>query len=139
MYRFDGNLASLGFLRYDVTNLAYAIPNLKTGAVIGVGGGRDVLSQRLFGVSDVTGIEINPIIIDRPEAPLFRLHGDRDIGWGEVRSRRGTQLVCTHTALLRCHPDEPDRYLGGDRRRRLHAHGEWSLHGRGLATLSRSA
>jgi spermidine synthase len=47
-----------------VTNLAYAIPNLKTGAVIGVGGGRDVLSQRLFGVSDVTGVEINPIIVD---------------------------------------------------------------------------
>ena len=47
-----------------MTNLAYAIPNLKTGAVIGVGGGRDVPSQRLFGVSDVTGIEINPIIID---------------------------------------------------------------------------
>ena len=64
LYRFDGNLESLGFLRYDVTNLAYAIPNLKTGAVIGVGGGRDVLSQRLFGVSDVTGIEINPIIVD---------------------------------------------------------------------------
>jgi hypothetical protein len=64
IYRFDGNLASLGFLRYDVTNLAYAIPNLKTGAIIGVGGGRDVLSQRLFGVMDVTGIEINPIIVD---------------------------------------------------------------------------
>src|SRR5205814_5573346 len=64
LYRFDGNLESLGFLRYDVTNLAYAIPDLRTGAVIGVGGGRDVLSQRLFGVSDVTGVEINPIMID---------------------------------------------------------------------------
>jgi hypothetical protein len=64
IYRFDGNLASLGFLRHDVSNLAYAIPGLKTGAVIGVGGGRDILSQRLFGVRDVTGIEINPIIID---------------------------------------------------------------------------
>jgi hypothetical protein len=64
IYRFDGNLANLGFLRHDVSNLAYAIPNLKIGAVIGVGGGRDVLSQRLFGVTDVTGIEINPIIID---------------------------------------------------------------------------
>jgi SAM-dependent methyltransferase len=63
LYRFDGNFESLGFLRYDVTNIAYAIPNLKTGAVIGVGGGRDVLSQRLFGLSDVTGVEINPIII----------------------------------------------------------------------------
>ena len=64
VYRFDGNLESLGFLRYDVTNLAYAVPDLKTGAVIGVGGGRDVLSQRLFGLTDVTGVEINPIIID---------------------------------------------------------------------------
>jgi len=64
LYRFDGDLTSLEFLRYDVTNLAYAIPGLKTGAVIGVGGGRDVLSQRLFGLRDVTGVEINPIIID---------------------------------------------------------------------------
>ncbi len=64
LYRFDRNLESLAFLRYDVTNLAYAIPGLETGAVIGVGGGRDVLSQRLFGLSDVTGVEINPIIID---------------------------------------------------------------------------
>ena len=44
LYRFDGILENLGFLRYDVTNLAYAIPDLKTGAVVGVGGGRDVLS-----------------------------------------------------------------------------------------------
>jgi hypothetical protein len=64
IYRFDGNFASLEFLRHDVSNLAYSIPNLKTGAVIGVGGGRDILSQRLFGVRDVTGVEINPIIID---------------------------------------------------------------------------
>jgi hypothetical protein len=31
VYRFDGNLESLGFLRYDVTNLAFAIPDLKNG------------------------------------------------------------------------------------------------------------
>src|ERR1700733_11152340 len=64
LYRFDGNLKGLGFLRYDVTNLAYAIPNLKTGAVIGVGGGQDVLSQRLFGLTEVKGVEINPILVD---------------------------------------------------------------------------
>src|SRR3984893_17710645 len=58
LYRFDGILENLGFLRYDVTNLAYAIPDLKTGAVIRVGGGRDVLSQRIFALSDVTGVEI---------------------------------------------------------------------------------
>ena len=64
VYRFDGKLENVGFLRYDVTNLAYAIPDLETGAVIGVGGGRDILSQRLFGLRDVTGVEINPLIID---------------------------------------------------------------------------
>src|SRR5262249_31652502 len=64
IYRFVGDLARLDFLREDVSNLAYAIPGLQTGAVLGVGGGRDVLSQRLFGVKDATGVEINPITID---------------------------------------------------------------------------
>ena len=47
-----------------MTNLAYAVPGLKTAAVIGVGGGRDLLSARLFGVPEVVGVEINPIFID---------------------------------------------------------------------------
>jgi hypothetical protein len=64
VYRFSGDLKEVAFLRYDVTNLAYAIPGLQTGAVIGVGGGRDMLSARLFGVSDVIGVEINPIFIE---------------------------------------------------------------------------
>ena len=64
VFRFAGDLEEVAFLRYDVTNLAYAMPGLRTGAVIGVGGGRDVLSARLFGVSEVVGVEINPIFID---------------------------------------------------------------------------
>ncbi len=64
VYRFFGDLDEVAFLRYDVTNLAYALPGLQTGAVIGVGGGRDMLSARLFGLSEVVGVEINPILID---------------------------------------------------------------------------
>lgn len=64
VYRFSGDLDQVAFLRYDVTNLAYAIRGLQTGAVIGVGGGRDLLSARLFGLSEVVGVEINPIFID---------------------------------------------------------------------------
>ncbi|MFC5067564.1 hypothetical protein [Flaviflagellibacter deserti] len=64
VYRFSGDLDEVAFLRYDVTNLAYALPGLQTGAVIGVGGGRDMLSARLFGLSEVVGVEINPILID---------------------------------------------------------------------------
>ena len=61
-FRWDGNVARAGFLKYDVTNLAYFLPGHRRAAVIGVGGGRDMLSARVFGVPDVTGVEINPIL-----------------------------------------------------------------------------
>lgn len=64
VYRFSGGLSEVAFLRDDVTNLAYVLPNLRAGAVIGVGGGRDLLSARLFGVVEVVGVEINPIFVD---------------------------------------------------------------------------
>ena len=64
MYKFGGNIEDLNFLRYDISNLAYHLPGLERGAVIGVGGGRDILSARLFGVKSVIGVEINPILVD---------------------------------------------------------------------------
>jgi hypothetical protein len=64
MYGFDGDLSKLDFLRYDITNLAYTIRNEGRSAVIGVGGGRDLLSAYLFGFRDVTGVELNPIFVD---------------------------------------------------------------------------
>ncbi len=64
MYGIGGNLSRANFLKYDVTNLAYHIPGIRSGAVIGVGGGRDLLSARVFGVPKVLGVEINPIFVD---------------------------------------------------------------------------
>ena len=55
---------ALDFLRYDVTNLAYYARNSGRSAVIGVGGGRDILSAHLFGFRDITGVELNPIFVD---------------------------------------------------------------------------
>jgi hypothetical protein len=63
MPRFDGDISRLGFLKYDVTNIAHYLPGHRRAAVIGVGGGRDVLSARLFGVPDITGVELNPVLI----------------------------------------------------------------------------
>jgi SAM-dependent methyltransferase len=63
LYRFKGDFAAVDFLKYDVTNLAYTIRNKGRSAVIGVGGGRDMLSAHLFGFDDVTGVELNPIFI----------------------------------------------------------------------------
>jgi hypothetical protein len=62
-YGFTGNLEDVAFLKYDVTNLAYHLPGRERAAVIGVGGGRDVLSAAVFGLRDITGVEINPIFI----------------------------------------------------------------------------
>ena len=63
-FRFTGNLKDVEFLKYDVTNLAYHLSDRQRAAVIGVGGGRDVLSAAVFGLPDITGVEINPIFIN---------------------------------------------------------------------------
>src|SRR5262249_42809682 len=62
-FRFTGNLQDVAFLKYDVTNFAYHLPNRKRASVIGVGGGRDILSAAAFGFRDITGVEINPIFV----------------------------------------------------------------------------
>jgi hypothetical protein len=62
-YRFTGNLKQVEFLKYDVTTLAYYLPNRERAVVIGVGGGRDMLSAAVFGLPDITGVEINPILV----------------------------------------------------------------------------
>jgi len=62
--KFNGNFSDVEFLKYDVTNLAYFLPNRQRAAVIGVGGGRDVLSAAAFGYRDITGVELNPVFVD---------------------------------------------------------------------------
>jgi hypothetical protein len=62
-YELRGDVTKAGFLRYDVTNVAYHLPGHRTAAIIGVGGGRDMIAARLFGIPDVTGIEINPTFV----------------------------------------------------------------------------
>src|SRR5215831_6526779 len=59
MTRFDGNLAPLSYLRYDVTALAAQLRPGGSAAVIGVGGGRDVLNCAINGFRRIVGIEVN--------------------------------------------------------------------------------
>jgi len=64
MFQYDGTPNSCSFLKYDLVNLAYHLPGIHNSAVIGVGGGRDILSAHLFGVARITGVELNPIFIN---------------------------------------------------------------------------
>ncbi|HOW52624.1 MAG TPA: hypothetical protein PLV42_11350 [bacterium] len=59
----------LQHLRYDITNLAhFIVPDARV-AVIGVGGGRDLLSALHFKQKEVWGIEINERILEAITGP----------------------------------------------------------------------
>lgn len=60
---FQNNLNDLDYLKYDVTNVAhYLRPDARV-LIIGVGGGRDVLSALYFQQKSILGVEINPNIL----------------------------------------------------------------------------
>jgi hypothetical protein len=60
--KWDGDPASLHWVQYDVTSLPYQLRGGEV-AVIGVGGGRDVLTAIWAGNKQVTGIEINKALL----------------------------------------------------------------------------
>jgi hypothetical protein len=83
MTRYDGDPDETDFLRYDISNLVYDAledDGIDHAAVIGVGGGRDVLSALEYGADQVTGIEINGNMLDlvNGEYGDFTGHLDRD-------------------------------------------------------------
>jgi hypothetical protein len=63
MYRFNGDPREMDFLRFDGTALAYFIRHQGRSAVIGIGGGRDLLTASIFGFKDITGVDFNPIFV----------------------------------------------------------------------------
>jgi predicted membrane-bound spermidine synthase len=69
MFRYHGEPESVRFLSYDVANLVYALSAGSRTAVVGVGGGRDLLSAWTFGSRDVTGVEFNPIFVHLLQDP----------------------------------------------------------------------
>jgi hypothetical protein len=58
-----GTSGNLEHLKYDVTALVHYLRNQTSVLVIGVGGGRDILTALVFGQRHVTGVEINPDIL----------------------------------------------------------------------------
>lgn len=85
--RFNGDLKMLDFLRYDVTSVGAQLRNGGTGAIIGVGGGRDVLSCAAQGFTRIVGIEVNSAMVELTskrfewfsgftKIPGFELHND---------------------------------------------------------------
>ena len=61
---FDGNTATVEHLKYDVTNVVHYLRPSSDVVVVGTGGGRDILSALVFNQRQVTGVEINPSILE---------------------------------------------------------------------------
>jgi hypothetical protein len=76
-YRFTGNFDDVGFLRYDVTNLAYFLAGRERAAIIGVGGGRDVLSAASFWAKKHYRFRNQPSICSSPDSRTRILQSSR--------------------------------------------------------------
>jgi len=61
--RFDGNTKEISYLKNDIINLGYQLRDIGSVAVIGVGGGRDILSGLAFNARSILGLEINSSIL----------------------------------------------------------------------------
>jgi predicted membrane-bound spermidine synthase len=62
--RFDGDLERWSFLKTRVSSLAYQLKSDAETLIIGPGGGIDVLTALVFENRRITGVEINPIIVN---------------------------------------------------------------------------
>ena len=71
--QYTGDRSKIDFLRYDVTNLVHYIRPQSDVLVVGVGGGRDVLSALAFDQRSVTGIELT-VDPGHIEWQIWRLH-----------------------------------------------------------------
>jgi spermidine synthase len=60
---FDGRLEPLDYLKHDVTAVAHFLRQPTSVLVIGVGGGRDILTSLVFRQKRVVGVEINADIL----------------------------------------------------------------------------
>ena len=77
---FNGDPASVQHLKYDVTNVAHYLRPSSSVVVVGTGGGSDILSALVFDQRTVTGVEINPSILELVNGRFgdFTGHLDRD-------------------------------------------------------------
>lgn len=62
--RYESDYKKYDYLRYDVTSIAAQLRAGGSAAVIGVGGGRDVLNCALNGFRRIVGIEVNSAVVD---------------------------------------------------------------------------
>jgi len=74
--RFDGDIEKVKFVTHDIPALVYYIRSKPKVLVIGAGGGIDILAALCAGSEDVTGIEINPAVVEAMRGPFRDFSGN---------------------------------------------------------------
>lgn len=117
----DGDRAALDWIRHDVTSLAYRLRR-GAAAVLGVGGGRDVLAAIEGGSAPIVGVEINGILVELLTRSHRRFAG--------IADAPGVELI----------HDEARSYLSRGERRfdvvQMSLVDTWAATGAGAFTLS---
>jgi hypothetical protein len=94
---YGNNPANLEYLKDEISNLAYHVREPHSVALIGIGGGIDVLSAMAFKTPSIIGIELNPIVLDivTRQYAEFTGHLDKQPGVTLVRAE-GRSWLKTH-------------------------------------------
>ena len=102
--RDDGDVSKLTYLRDDVINGAYLVQAPRDVAVVGVGGGRDILSALHFGAKRITGIELNPAIFEvlTNKFADYSGHLDRQPGVSLVNAEARSYINHSPIATIWC-------------------------------------
>jgi SAM-dependent methyltransferase len=93
MVHFQGDLTPFSYLRYDVTSLGAQLRTGGTAAIIGVGGGRDVMNSVLNGFRRIVGIEINSAIVDLDTRRFASFSGFNKIPGLELHNDEGRSYL----------------------------------------------
>ena len=140
LVRFDRDPGKLEFLRWDLPNFVHHLRSGARVAIVGPGGGRDVLTAKLFGQKRVVAVEINGDIMRVVNGKFgeFTGHLDRDAGVSFVNDEARSYLARRNERFdiiqLEFH-----RYVCRHGRRRLCPEREPALHGGRMEGVPRSA
>ncbi len=95
--KYNGDPDSLGYLKYDTVHLAHYLRNNGKVAIIGTGGGRDILAALAFGQRSITAIEMNGAILEavNEEFGDFTGHLDQQPGVRFVNDEARSHLSRT--------------------------------------------
>ncbi|HET9790198.1 MAG TPA: hypothetical protein VFR08_02750, partial [Candidatus Angelobacter sp.] len=93
MTYFAGDLSSFTFLRYDVTSIGAQLRAGGSAAIIGVGGGRDVMNCALNRFHRIIGIEVNSAILTMDTRKFLWFSGFNKIPGFEVHNDEGRSYL----------------------------------------------